>query len=979
MFSALIRSVALILVASIALISLQPRAARAGDVADEAEAQFNLGTERYQAGAYREALVHFLSSNRLASNRNVTFNVARCYEQLKQFPEAYRYYSSALEGETDPAAKSRTQEALDRISPSVAVLEVTSDPPGARVYLNRTDLGERGTTPLRVALPPATYRIIVELGGFKGATSEPTKVVVGGEQSVKLKLTRIVGTVRIPEPVGASVRLDADNTEVVCTTPCDVQATPGQHMILLSREGYRVAQVPVSVRADETSVIKPDLVPESGSLVVSADEPNATIEVDGVTHGFTPAILALPVGVHVVRISLRGFRPIERHIVVKTNQQTRLDVQLASADSVDAASRVTEYAETAPASVSLINTQELRAMRYPTLAEALRGVRGTYVTDDRGYQTVGFRGFGRLGAYGNRVLITIDGTPVNDDWVWSSYVGYDLRTDLDDVERIEVVRGPGSVLYGTSAFTGVVNMVSRSTDAPDGQEVGLSAAGDGVARARARINRRFGNDGGFWTSVAAGRSAGLDFYFPEYVNEGPPEVAGHARDVDGAEFATFTGRGRWKALTLSWFLHHQDKHLPTGYFETLLGDGRTRQTDTRGFVDLRIEPTFGPVTWLTRLHANTYAFRGYYARSPSTENGGLEEDPYDSNWIGAEERLIITPSPVFTITVGGEGQHHPSAVGTSLTELDGEYFRDERDFQIAAAYGGVDIRPDPAVRISAASRIDYYSTFGSSVNPRLALTLKPYAAGNLKVIAGKAFKAPSIYEMYYAALGQLPQPDLKPENIYSLELEFSHRFDNNVVATIAGYTNYITDLISLENVIGPDGGDYIQYNNANTPVGTRGFELEVRRDWKQGIMVAASYSFQQSAYLETASLSALLTMDRDPAFREVANAPSHLASVRGAVPILSRALTLMTRLSLDSGRYDRHEEAADPIAQTRTEEALLWDIVLSGVEPHTGVDYALGLYNAFDTRSAYPLSGEFRQRTIPMSGRSLLASASVKF
>src|SRR5262245_57771345 len=98
MFRAFLRRVVLVLVASLALISLQPQLARAGDLADEAEAQFNLGTERYQAGAYREALVHFLASNRLASNRNVTFNIARCYEQVKQFPEAYRYYTVALDG-----------------------------------------------------------------------------------------------------------------------------------------------------------------------------------------------------------------------------------------------------------------------------------------------------------------------------------------------------------------------------------------------------------------------------------------------------------------------------------------------------------------------------------------------------------------------------------------------------------------------------------------------------------------------------------------------------------------------------------------------------------------------------------------------------------------------------------------------------------------------------------------------------------------
>ncbi len=73
-----------------------------------------------------------------------------------------------------------------------------------------------------------------------------------------------------------------------------------------------------------------------------------------------------------------------------------------------------------------------------------------------------FAASGGSGGYGNRVLVLVDGQPMNDDWLGSSYVGYDARVGLEDVERIEVVRGPGSVLYGTNAFSGVINLVTRS-------------------------------------------------------------------------------------------------------------------------------------------------------------------------------------------------------------------------------------------------------------------------------------------------------------------------------------------------------------------------------------------------------------------------------------------------------------------------------------------------------------------------------------
>jgi tetratricopeptide (TPR) repeat protein len=81
--------------------------ALADDVADEAEVEFRIGSAQYQRAEYQTALAHFLASNRLAANRNVLFNIALCYEQLTQLPEAYRYYARSLEGETDPVVRER--------------------------------------------------------------------------------------------------------------------------------------------------------------------------------------------------------------------------------------------------------------------------------------------------------------------------------------------------------------------------------------------------------------------------------------------------------------------------------------------------------------------------------------------------------------------------------------------------------------------------------------------------------------------------------------------------------------------------------------------------------------------------------------------------------------------------------------------------------------------------------------------------------
>src|SRR4029078_11366397 len=98
------------------------------------------GAEAYQKGDFRLALEHFLLSNRLVSNKNVVFNIARNYEQMEKYADAPRYYVDALEGETNQQTVATIQDAIKRIAPNVAVLRVESDPPGAAIYLACTEL-----------------------------------------------------------------------------------------------------------------------------------------------------------------------------------------------------------------------------------------------------------------------------------------------------------------------------------------------------------------------------------------------------------------------------------------------------------------------------------------------------------------------------------------------------------------------------------------------------------------------------------------------------------------------------------------------------------------------------------------------------------------------------------------------------------------------------------------------------------------------
>ena len=630
-------------------------------------------------------------------------------------------------------------------------------------------------------------------------------------------------------------------------------------------------------------------------------------------------------------------------------------------------------------------------MRYPTVAEAVRGVRGVYVSDDRGYVTLGFRGFSRPGDYGNRTLVLLNGQPMNDDWLWSSYVGYDFRTDLEDVERIEVVRGPGSVLYGTGAFSGVVNVVTRGPDEPSGAEVGVSAGGDGVARARARVQERFGDHGGVWTSLAVGHGEGTDYFFPEYASQGPPQVAGNARGLDGFDVVTWGGQARWDFIKLQWSLNSHRKTLPTGQFDTILGDGDTRQTDTRAMVEAKAEPNLGAagrvddarVRELLRLPRPLRALPG----------GGRPRVPHVRRAVGGRRAAPrLQAGRVAPLHGRGRGAaalqrahlRHERHAGRSTTTT-----RTASRSSPRTLVG--DYVPSRVLKVELGGRVDSYVVLGSlrsARSPRASRSSSsPPRSTSVKLLGGGAFRAPSIYELYYASGPQLANPGLQPEHMVSAEIEYSHRFTQTITGLLSVYDNVITDLIAQRSTgtTLADGTQPFQYQNTNAPVETLGAEAEVRREWKDGWMVAASYSLQRSKYVASTALGDLVAQKQNTAFREVPNAPEHIASMTGAVPILARMLVASSRLTFNSGRWDRYDQPVDPVSgvpnpqQSHTEPVVLWDIVLSGTEQRWGLSYAFGVYNAFDWRWSVPVSPEFLQTTIPQDGRTFLATVSKTF
>ena len=221
--------------------------------------------------------------------------------------------------------------------------------------------------------------------------------------------------------------------------------------------------------------------------------------------------------------------------------------------SVTGAARHEQRVTEAPSSVTVVTAADIATFGWRTLTDVLRTVRGFYVTYDRNYAYLGVRGFGRPTDYNNRMLVLVDGHRLNDNVYDAVGIGTDYPIDLDLVERIEIIRGPGSALYGTSAFFGVVNVITRRAAAFGSADAAFEVGTLGLYRVRAT---------GGWSS-ASGRDAlfsvthysrrGDTLYFPEFAAD---SGGGVAVRLDGDEATTLFASGHTGPLEPAGVLQH---------------------------------------------------------------------------------------------------------------------------------------------------------------------------------------------------------------------------------------------------------------------------------------------------------------------------------------------------------------------------------------------------------------------------------------
>jgi outer membrane receptor for ferrienterochelin and colicins len=489
--------------------------------------------------------------------------------------------------------------------------------------------------------------------------------------------------------------------------------------------------------------------------------------------------------------------------------------------TVFGASRYGQRVIDAPAAVSIITHEEITRFGYRTLGDVLRGVRGFYVTNDRNYSYLGVRGFSRPGDYNTRVLFLLDGHRLNETVFDSAYIGEDFPVPIDAVERIEVIRGPGSSVYGTNAFFAVINIVTKTAAAIGGLEGSIEGGSLGRRGASAMFGKK--TRGGM-PLVFAGSAAASDGQASIAVPG--MGVSRHMDDEQAWKGYGSTARGNWRA---SGTFSVRKKRIPTGAFGIDLNDHRSRTRDARGFLDLSYDGAWRGTGVFFRTAYDRYAYNGTYAYLPSVDGDSNElgADSSHADWWTSELMLTRRVAKRHFLTAGIEYRNNfrQDQDAETLEPAYDRYLVENRSSQVVAAFAQDEIALTSRFSVTAGLRHDRNGSLGST-NLRLAAIFKPAERSALKLLHGSAFRAPNPYESFYYVN---PEP-LLPERIRTTEGVWEQYVGKGLRTSVSVFQYHARDLISQrETDISNDGFAFVNVDEA-TAVGV---EVEGEATWRE--------------------------------------------------------------------------------------------------------------------------------------------------
>ncbi len=522
----------------------------------------------------------------------------------------------------------------------------------------------------------------------------------------------------------------------------------------------------------------------------------------------------------------------------------------------------------APAVVTLITADDIKATGATNLVDVLEGVPGMHIrTSQFGYRPlVEFRG-----ARATQTLLMINGASMK-DLMWGFGIFW-KGLPASMIERVEIIRGPGSALFGADAAAGVINIITKTAGTIKQSEAGIRLGsfntqtawvqhGDKWAGFDIGLTAELSRTDGHKPLIKADAQTAQDQAFSTNVSLAPGRAQYGWRNED-IRFSI--AKNNWRLL--SDYMRRSD--LGIGLTGAGVLDDVTRGSDSRYNLGLfyhndNISKDWDMDAELRYQHLNYSSGQGFQERPPGyTDASGLYPQGQINHMKSAERQISFETSGLYTgiedhslrmgigfswqdlyyvaqrVNSGTGPDGNPLPAGGPIVDLSdtGFAFAPEKMRRIHYVFAQDIWKLADNWELTAGVRHDRYSDFGSTLNPRLALVWQTTSQLTSKLMYGRAFRDPSYQELFAITSRSLPNPNLDPERSSTLDLSFSYAASNTLQLNMNLYSFRQTDIIRAIDV----GLAKNQFQNSGDH-NINGIELEARWQASDDLNLSANYT-----------------------------------------------------------------------------------------------------------------------------------------
>lgn len=466
-----------------------------------------------------------------------------------------------------------------------------------------------------------------------------------------------------------------------------------------------------------------------------------------------------------------------------------------------------------PQSVEVITKEDIENSGATNVIDALRTATNIEIPEAAGVgHTLGIRGSGK-----NDVLVLLNGRRIpGEGYGQVSTNTYVLsRLNVNNIERIEILRGPAGALYGSEASAGVINIITKK---PEERSMTIGAATN---------SREMSNYYHFDSGKDGKVSAAFDANFTK------------ARYFkwDDANMSKYYGPRQNYSLDID---YEMDKNNSLNLYL----DYENTDQQFKKFTSASGPFAYDGIYKVDRKSASL-TYNGKNTNSDymvSATYGELKKDVTSAmvassvsrsefKFWNVEARDTITLNDTNRLTFGGEFRQD-GRKDSSIDETSNQYSLFVHD----------ELKIGDKLLLIPAIRYDHHDSFGSETSPNIGATYAFTDSSRIKANYGEGYRAPSISELY----GTYSNADLKPEKSKGYELSYEQEFDDKTAAKLTYFKNKKTDAIAIDYSLAPA----YQYMNIDKS-SSEGVEFEIKHDLGNGFTIIGNYDYLDAMNDET--------------------------------------------------------------------------------------------------------------------------------